>query len=116
MWSSTQILSFYFFLSTVIFLSKSNRNISLLITSIHISLGLPLLLSTPSCLHPSIFLTGTSLRLLYICPTQRKRFSLILDLMDVTPIFSRMILFLTMSFLVCPHIYHNIRISTTFIF
>ena len=114
--SSTWILFLQTFLSATILFSNSNNFIFFFTTSIQIIFGIPL--NFLPCLMSifSTILTGASIGLGPMWPNYRKRFSLILSLIGATPTRLRIFSFLTLSILVLPHIYFNIRISTTLIF
>ncbi|KAM3305078.1 hypothetical protein P3S67_011944 [Capsicum chacoense] len=93
-----------------------NCSMSRLITSPQYFFGLPLPRLKPSNASLSHLRTGASMPLLFTCPNHLNRASRILHSTEVTPTFSRIVSFRTLSPRVSPHIQRNIRISATFIF
>lgn len=86
---STRIHALRFFLSKVTPSYKSYLAISFLVTLVHNFFGLPLPLTASLFLHPSILQKGASCGLLFMCPNQRQRFSLILFSINANPNFTQ---------------------------
>ena len=111
--SDTLIANLQALLSKAISLEIFQSLKYLLTDSSHVSLGLPLPFFTLSTRSRTPLRTGTSGGLRWICPNHLSRCCVSFSSIGATPTLSRIASFRTLSLLVCPQNYCNIRISAT---
>ena len=111
--SGTLIASFQALVSKAISLEIFQSLRSLLTNSSQVSLGLPLPLFTLSTRSRTPLRTGASGGLHWTCSNHLNRCWVSFSSNGATLTLSRIASFRTLSLLVCPQNYRNIRISTT---